>query len=159
MGPGGLNMPRVRDLLYRFRPAGAPGAASSVGVPADRGADVAAELEPVFTGLDQTERECAEIVASARREAGVARERDAERARSLVRSAKEHLEAERAASAARVRQQQGPDDLQAVAERAAVDLRDRARERMPVYVGSVLDAIRCLVAEEQPGSRTTVDGQ
>ena len=50
-------MPRVRDVLYRFRPAGAPGAASSAGVPVDRSADLAAELEPVFALLADTEQE------------------------------------------------------------------------------------------------------
>ena len=32
-------MPRVRDVLHRFSPAGAPGAASTAGVPVDRVAD------------------------------------------------------------------------------------------------------------------------
>ena len=40
----------ARDLLHRFRPVGAPGAAPA-GVPADRVAEVSRELQPVFDEL------------------------------------------------------------------------------------------------------------
>ena len=77
-------MVRVREVLHSFRPAGAPGAAGAVGVPADRGADLAAELEPEFAQLASTERECARIAAQMRpnaleksTSAAVAAERDA----------------------------------------------------------------------------------
>ena len=50
-------MPRTRGLLQRFRGAGAPGAASAVGVPADRVAETAAELEPVFARLAPVQAE------------------------------------------------------------------------------------------------------
>ena len=46
-------VPRVSDLLYRFRPSGAPGAATQAGVPADRARDLAEELEPVFASVAQ----------------------------------------------------------------------------------------------------------
>jgi hypothetical protein len=52
-------MPRVGDLLDRFRPAGTPGPAAAAGVPADRRAAAAEEeLAPVFTALADVEREC-----------------------------------------------------------------------------------------------------
>jgi hypothetical protein len=48
----GEAMPRVRDLLYRFRPEGAPGAAAAAGVPADRAAELTAELEPLIAAAE-----------------------------------------------------------------------------------------------------------
>lgn len=48
----GEAMPRVRDLLYRFRPARAPGAAASAGVPVDRTAELTAELEPLIAAAE-----------------------------------------------------------------------------------------------------------
>jgi len=47
----------VADFLERFRPAGTAGAAAQGGVPADRIADTAAELGPVFMMLDGVEAE------------------------------------------------------------------------------------------------------
>ena len=74
-------MPRVRDLLYRFRPSGAPGAATAAGVPVDRTAKLAAELDPVFARLADTEEECAAILAEGRRRAEDIRRRDQGRCR------------------------------------------------------------------------------
>jgi hypothetical protein len=142
-------MPRVRDLLYRFRPAGAPGAASAAGVPADRSADLAAELEPLFAQLLGTERECAEIREQARQDATGVRARDAERARNVVTAAGEQVEAERATVAAQMQQRAdaGSATQVAAAAREAAALRDRATERMPVYVERVVDAIRELIGD------------
>jgi hypothetical protein len=58
-------LPHLGDFLNRFRPAGAPGAASQVGVPADRAAELSAELSPVLARLAATEAECAWIIADA----------------------------------------------------------------------------------------------
>ena len=63
-------MPQLSDFLHRFRQAGAPGAASMAGVPADRSAELAAELRPVLALLDGTQEQCAQVVAQARQEAG-----------------------------------------------------------------------------------------
>lgn len=72
-------MPQLGDFLDRFRPAGAPGAATRAGVPADRVAELSAELDPVLAMLAATDAQCARIVAEAGREAsriaGAARER------------------------------------------------------------------------------------
>ncbi|HEX9033118.1 MAG TPA: hypothetical protein VF834_14860 [Streptosporangiaceae bacterium] len=62
-------MPQLGDFLSRFRPAGAPGAASRAGVPADRTAELSAELEPVLALLAETEAECNRIVAQAHAQA------------------------------------------------------------------------------------------
>lgn len=53
-------MPAMRDFLERFRPAGAPGPAAAA-VPADRPAELAAELEAVFALLNEAEAERLEI--------------------------------------------------------------------------------------------------
>jgi vacuolar-type H+-ATPase subunit H len=59
----------ARDFLDRFRPAGAPGPAARAGVPADRAAELAAEVEPVLALLDGTYAECQQIIAAAQQEA------------------------------------------------------------------------------------------
>jgi hypothetical protein len=85
-------VPSARDLLQRFRPAGAPGPATATGVPADRVAERAAELEPVFESLGSTTAEVARI----RREAVVEAEHRRERAReqAVARVADARLEAD-----------------------------------------------------------------
>jgi len=72
-------MPRVRDVLYRFRPSGAPGGASTSGVPIDRAATVAAELEPLFGQLAEVERQCESIQDAARRDTAAVKAAAAER--------------------------------------------------------------------------------
>jgi hypothetical protein len=62
-------MPYIREFLYRLRPAGAPGPAGPVGVPADRRADAEQELAEIFTALAATEAECAKIRSRADLEA------------------------------------------------------------------------------------------
>lgn len=64
-------MPHISDLLHRFRPIGAPGSASRAGVPADRVAELAAELEPVLEILAATEERSAAVVAEAEQRAVV----------------------------------------------------------------------------------------
>jgi len=142
-------MPRVRDLLYRFRPAGAPGAAGAAGVPVDRSADLAAELEPLFAELVGTERECAQISEQARQDAIGLRAREAERARTVVTAAGAQVQVERAAVAAQSQQRAEAEFATEVAAAAceAAALRDRARERMPVCVARVVESIRELIGD------------
>ncbi len=142
-------MPRVRDLLYRYRPAGAPGAASAAGVPVDRGADLAAELEPLFAQLAGTERACADIREQARHDTLGIRARDAERVRNVVAAAGERVEAERAATAAQLQQHAEAESATqvAAAEREAAELRDRATQRMPAYVQRVVGSVCELIGD------------
>jgi hypothetical protein len=63
-------LPQLGDFLNRFRPAGAPGAASRIGVPADRAAELSAELEPVLAMLAATEAECSRLVTQAEQQTG-----------------------------------------------------------------------------------------
>ncbi|HSO63494.1 MAG TPA: hypothetical protein VLQ78_00210 [Ornithinibacter sp.] len=96
-------MPRVRDVLHRFRPSGAPGAATAAGVPVDRAGELAVELEPVFALLAETEHVCADILERAGVEGAAIRARDADRARSVLAAGRALVESERAAAAARSR--------------------------------------------------------
>lgn len=92
-------MPQFRDFLARFRPAGSPGAASRVGVAADRARELSAELAPVLALLAPTHRECKRIVAKAERDAGQIMQDARERAAAMAAEAGRRAEAVRAATA------------------------------------------------------------
>lgn len=145
-------MPRARDLLYRFRPAGAPGAASATAVPLDREADLAEELQPLFAQLASTETECAAIRAAGRRDASDIRERETERARGIVAGANGRMTAERAAASADAQQQAVAvtDALLAAAESDAEAVRARVEERLPEYVDRVVRSVLEMLDEAQP---------
>ncbi len=145
-------MPRVRDLLYRFRPAGAPGAASAAGVPTDRGADLTAELEPVFAELATTERECARIVDEARRDAEQTRAQHATASRDVVTAAREQAEVARAGAGEQARTRSAAESAAAgvAAEHEAAEVATRAAERMPSYVSRVVESVHLLIGDGQP---------
>jgi len=154
-------MVRVRDVLHSFRPAGAPGAAGAAGVPADRGADLAAELEPVFAQLASTERECAGIAARAGQAAAKVRAREAERARGTIAAARARMDAERAAAVAQMR----PNALEkstsaaAAAEREAAAIRRYAGEHMGSYVDLVVASVGGLIDDERLSNQRFSDQQ
>jgi hypothetical protein len=134
---------RLRDLLDRFRPVGSPGAASPVGVPADRGAELTAELEPIFTTLAEVERACAAL----RSEAAVAAERRRQAARAeaeaVVAAGREHAAQERAGAAVGA-QQLAAEQAHAQLAGSSLEqshLRARATERMPAFVDQVVVAV------------------
>ena len=133
-------MPRVRDFLYRFRPAGAPGAAAEAGVPTDRTAELTAELEPLFASLAQTEGECTDLRDRARADAAAIRGQQADLARGVISAAEARTAAERAAAAATVQQRAESQaaDLIAAAGREAAAVRQRATSRMPRFVAEAV---------------------
>lgn len=137
-------MARSRNLLERFRPAGTPGAAAKPGVPADRVAELSAELEPVLTLLDDTVREARAIRAQAHQRAEQVRRRAEDRSRALLAEARRDAEAERSAAAVRVTEKAESEAAAslAAAEQEAEEIRRRGTELMPVYVDRVLDALR-----------------
>lgn len=146
----GVAMPRMRDVLYRFRPAGAPGGAGAAGVPIDRAATLAAELEPLFSQLAVVESACDGIRDDAARHAAAIKERDAERARAIVAAATGRVGSERAAAVSRMRDRAAADataDLPAARDEAAA-LSNRAAQRMPDYVGRVVAAVGKLIGDE-----------
>ena len=137
-------MPRSRDILQRFRPAGTPGAASAPGVPADRVVELAAELEPVLALLAATQQDVARVRGDAEREAEQRRQQATERASAVVAAAHRQAGAERADAALRVRGQVEAENTArlADAEQAAEAVRRRAADRMPAVVEQVVAATR-----------------
>lgn len=135
-------MPRMRDVLQRFRPTSAPGAASTGGVPADRAADMAAELRPLLARLATTQATCRSITEDARRDAARIRSQAVDQARAVRDEGPRIASAERADAASRV-SSQGRADTEGrseAARRTAEQLSGRARELLPDYVESVVAA-------------------
>jgi len=151
-------MPRARDFLERFRGAGAPGAAATTGVPADRVAELSAELGPVLDLLADTQAEARTIRAEALREAERRRSAGAERARTVVATARRQAAAERAEAAAEVTGLAATESarLDADAQREAEAVRQCSVERLPAYVERAVAAAREALAtrEAPPPPRT-----
>jgi hypothetical protein len=137
-------MPWPGDFLNRFRPAGAPGAAAPAGVPVDRAAEAAAELEPILALLAEAESAGAAARERARRDAKDVRERARARADGQVAEARARADGERAAAVAgaRARGQAESARLAGQAERQATDRRELAERRMAGYVGRVVTMVR-----------------
>lgn len=142
-------MPGLRDVLDRFRPAGTPGAATSgVGVPADRRAAAAAELEPVFAELARVARQCAALRREADDEATHLLGESTARARTLVTQARHDAAAERATAAARRRDEAAIEltRIRTEAEAAARAEYRRAEQRLPALVERIAAAVRADLA-------------
>lgn len=137
-------MTGFRDFLTRFRPAASPGRAAPSGVPADRSAELRAELAPPLALLEQAEeearnvRERAEAAAAARRESA---ERQAEAIVAAARAEADRVR-ERAAEQALHAVEDEAAALLAEAEREAVDVRERARSRTLALADRVLVLVR-----------------
>jgi len=144
-------MSRVERILERLRPAGAPGTAAPAGVPADRVAEAAAELEPVLARLDDVQAECDRIRAEAAGEADRRRRVAVEQARQLVAEGRRAAEAERSAAAAAVERKVTSDAAaaRANAERSAGDVRELADTRTAALVDRV--ATMVLALADEPG--------
>lgn len=148
-------MPRSRDILQRFRSAGTPGAATATGVPADRVAEMSAELEPVLARLIVVQEEVSRIRAEAQREAERRRQAAVEHASALVAAAHREAAAERADAALRLARHVEAETAAtlAAAELDATAVRRRAAEKMPSYVERVVSATRAaLDTSEDNGS-------
>lgn len=145
-------MAGLRDMLDRFRRAGTPGPAGRAGVPVDRTAERAAELEPVLARLTPTVAECERIRARAAADADRIRQEAASRAANLVASAREQAAGIRAEAAARARQDGDSEsaDLAATAAGEADAIRAAAAVRMPEYVARVVGLVRD-IASTRPG--------
>lgn len=140
-------MARVRDILLRFRPATAPGAAGAAGVPVDVVADRRAELAPVFSLLGDVERECAEILAAADRDATEIAERYTRLAAEVRASAATEAEVARSDAAASV--QKAADVAAAAGQTAAAaeadEIAGTATARLPRALDLGRAAVRALI--------------
>ncbi|MFE6685875.1 hypothetical protein ACFVFQ_05285 [Streptomyces sp. NPDC057743] len=136
-------MPGLRDLLMRFRPVSTPGAAA-VGVPADRSAELTAELTPPLSQLDGTAAEADAIRAAAHRAADRIRQDAAHRAADLATRAAAHAERVRAQAADRQqeRARRAAAEISAEGERARGALRHHAAERIPSMADRLTDEVR-----------------
>jgi uncharacterized membrane protein YqiK len=129
----GDGVPALETFLHRLRIHGVPGAPGSAGVPADRVAEVTAELEPIFELLEETQRRVEQVVARGEREAARSRARGSDEAKTVVADARAQAEAQRAEAAATTLERSADERRTILAEaRAEVGRVDRVIvERMP----------------------------
>jgi hypothetical protein len=92
-------MVAIAEILSRFRPVGAPGAAATTSVSTDHAAALEAELTPVLARLDDTDARCAAVAAEAAVEAARLGADAAERAARIATTARTRAEAARKAAA------------------------------------------------------------
>lgn len=137
-------MPTLRDILRRWRPAGAPGAAARAGVPDDRMAGPEQELACVFRALEPVHAECRAIRDAAARDARRAARRAQEQAEAIVSAARMAAPAERTSVTAESRARSDAEQAAIVAdaERQAARIRKRAAERMPAVVAEAVELVR-----------------
>ncbi|MEU9760331.1 hypothetical protein [Streptomyces sp. NPDC047985] len=133
-------MTAFRDFLMRFRPAGSPGPAATMGVPADRSADLAAELDPVLSCLEQAETEAQQIREAAAQLAEQNRRAAADKAAEIVGLARTRAREVRMESAANTYGLAKTEAAECLAEseRKAVLLKRRAQHRMASLVEHAL---------------------
>lgn len=137
-------MARPRDVLTRFRPAGAPGSAAAAGVPADRLAELGVELGPVLDRLAWAQSQADAVRSAADAEAS-RRRRDGEaRAAALVEAARERAAADRLTLSSRARAEgdAAVADAVAAARAEASAVADRAARRLPALVDRVRATVR-----------------
>ncbi|WP_329190699.1 hypothetical protein [Actinacidiphila glaucinigra] len=125
-----------RDFLMRFRPTGLPGAAAAGGVPADRSAELRAELEPALAALDSTGALARTMLEAANHEAARRRETARRQAAEIVQAA--HVRAEKETARVMDRERSATRAelvrIRAGAERELAELRSRVERRMPGFV-------------------------
>lgn len=136
-------MAGLRDVLFRFRPAGTPGTPTPGAVPGDRAAEADAELAPVLADLADTEDEAARIRAEGRARASEVRERGERDARRIVEQARQDAQTVRADAEARARAVRAARSaaLVAEAETEAVRLRDHAAGPVAANAARVVAAV------------------
>ncbi|MEU2158303.1 hypothetical protein ABZ532_25390 [Streptomyces sp. NPDC019396] len=136
-------MAGFRDFLMRFRPVGLPGPAAAGGVPADRSAELAAELEPQLALLQGAEAEARRVREQASAEAVRRREAAERMAAEIVDRARAAAPRVREQSAARIHDATAAETaaLLAAAERDVAALRDRVEHRLPSLVDRVVAGV------------------
>ena len=129
------------NILDRFRPAGAPGPAGPVGVPAAADQGPAVELAPVFAALAADVETCRRLVDEARREADRVLSRAREQAAAIIAQARLDEGVERSRAAGRVEQTASEQDarLLAHAREEADDLEEARTALLPGTARRVID--------------------
>ena len=136
-------MAGLRDVLFRFRPAGTPGAPTAGTVPGDRAAEAGAELAPELAELTGTEETAAQIRAAGDARATAIREQSEHTARQIVDRARQDARTVRADAEARARAVQTALSaaLVAEAETQAVRLREHAAGPVAASAARVVSAV------------------
>lgn len=145
-------MARFRDFLTRFRPVGLPGPAAAGGVPADRTAELAAELAPPLALLDTIEAESRGVRENAAREAARRREEAERTAAEIVGRARARAAGERAEIAERLRTAGRAEaaELPAATERELDVVRGRVARRLPALADRIVAEVTAELRRE-PG--------
>jgi len=147
-------MPTARDLLQRFRPLGAPGAAAPAGVPADRIAERDHELQPLFDALAGTQEEAGRIRATAAVQARERHHRAEQEATAVLEAAGRDAAAARAQASAAVvaRGEEESRAVLAAADASAAAIARRATARYDDLVGQVVSRVRDPLQARMPHS-------
>lgn len=134
----------LSDILRRFRPAVAPGPAGPAGVPADRVAEAAAELAPVFAALERAVADGRLLREAARADAHRRRRHATEEAEQIVAEVRGQLDAVRAeaASARLTALDAERASLEAEARAEADRVRQVAGARLPAVVAQVVAGVQ-----------------
>ena len=145
----------VRDLLERFRPAGAPGAATSTGVPSDRVAELADELGPVLSLLADTERECARIRQEGDDVAARVQADAVARAAATLAGARDRAEEARAevAELQHRRSRSEAEHALSHAHRTIAGIERASRAQVPDLVAGIVEAVRAALLAPHEESR------
>ncbi len=154
-------MPRPRDFLARFRPVGTPGSAAAAGVPADRVAELGAELAPVLDGLEVAQAQAAAVRSAADADAS-RRRRDGEvRAAALVVASRERAVADRVAATTRARAEADEAVAAALdaAQAEAAAIADRVAQRLPGLLEQVRAAVRAEILRDTDAADVRVPGR
>jgi vacuolar-type H+-ATPase subunit H len=138
------DMPTLRDILRRWRPATAPGAAARAGVPDSRPVRPAQELAGVFHALESVQIECRAIRDAAARDARRTIMSAEDAAVVIVADARTAAEHERADVAAETtaRGEARLSSVVADAKRQAAQIAKRAAERMPCTVAMAAELVK-----------------
>ena len=139
-------MTALGDILRRFRFHGVPGAPGMAGVPADRTAELEAELTPVFAALEEAQRQTAASVAQAEGEAAEQRSAAHAEGRKLVAEARAGAASARVAAATRrlALAEAERATILADAEREAARVERTAAQGTPALVERVVEHILSL---------------
>ena len=145
-------MTALHAFLERFRPAGAPGAPDSAGVPANRSRELEAELSPVLSLLDEVDSESAHIIERARHDAGhvIAAARDQAAAQLAGSARRARAARDEAAQAVLAAAQAEAAATVASAARRASQARERAEPRIPALASKAVELVRELGLASRP---------
>jgi len=143
----------LREMLRRFRSAGAPGAPTAGAVPADRRGEQAAELVPVFALLDEAQAQAREIRARGNASAAEIQAAATRESQAVIRNARERAalvrEESRQQAFALAEAQSAAMIARAQAEAEAI--RHRAMPRVTDFVQRIVaEAIARLRTEDEP---------